>query len=85
MKKAALIAGFIAIMLFGCATNPTSSGAGMHPAAAQSRTVVAREWKGRVAPARADEYYAYLLAGVKKMSAIAGYRAVEIMRRDEPS
>ena len=72
MKNAAVLAGFMAVVLFGCATSQSS------------RTVVAREWNGRVAPARADEYHAYLVGGVKKMQTVAGNLGVQIMRRDEP-
>jgi heme-degrading monooxygenase HmoA len=85
LKNTAVIVGLTSIVLFGCATNTSHSGAAIEAAARSSRTIVAREWKGRVAPARADEYYAYLSEGVKKMSAIAGYLGVEILRRDEPS
>jgi len=73
LKNAAVLVGFMAVVLFGCATSQPFG------------TVVAREWKGRVAPARADEYYAYLVGGVKKMGAVAGNLGVQIMRRDEPS
>ena len=76
MKNAAVIVGLIALFSFGCATSMTDSGI------TSTRTAVAREWKGRVAPARADEYHAHLLEGVKKMRAIAGYLGVEVMRRD---
>lgn len=69
--KNAVIVGLMMMFSFGCATTGT-------------RTAVAREWKGRVAPARADEYHAHLIEGVKKMRAIAGYLGVEVMRRDEP-
>ena len=70
--KNAVIVGLILMFAFGCATTATT------------RTAVAREWKGRVAPVRADEYHAHLLEGVKKMRAIAGYLGVEVMRRNEP-
>lgn len=82
--KNAVIVGLTWMVFIGCAMNATDSGTGIR-AARSSQTVVAREWKGRVAPVRADAYYAYLLEGVKKMSAIAGYRGVEVMRRDEQS
>jgi heme-degrading monooxygenase HmoA len=77
LKNASAIVGLIVLFAFGCATTATHSGA---PPAA---TAVAREWKGRVAPARAGEYHAHLLEGVKKMRAIAGYLGVEVMRREE--
>ncbi|MDQ3281013.1 MAG: antibiotic biosynthesis monooxygenase [Acidobacteriota bacterium] len=77
MKKLAILVALTSIVLSGCATTPATS--------QPSRTIVAREWKGRVAPARADEYYAYLSEGVKKMRTIPGYLGVEILRRDEPS
>jgi heme-degrading monooxygenase HmoA len=48
------------------------------------KTMVAREWKGRVPAARADEYYGYLMdAGVKKMRSIPGNLGVQAMRRRE--
>jgi heme-degrading monooxygenase HmoA len=75
--KNAVIVGLIALFSFGCAATATQS------AATSTRTAVAREWKGRVAPARADEYHVHLIEGVKKMRAIAGYLGVEVMRRDE--
>lgn len=83
MKNIAVIMGLTAILLSGCATMATGSGNSTRPAGTSSGTAVAREWKGRVAPARADEYHAYLLEGVKKMRAIAGYLGVEVLRRAE--
>jgi heme-degrading monooxygenase HmoA len=85
LKKIAVFMGLTCLVLSGCATSAADRGAEARPLAHASRTIVAREWKGRVAPARADEYYAYLHAGVQKMRAIAGYVGVEILRRDEPS
>lgn len=85
LKNIPVLAALTCIVLFGCATHPTAPRSEIHPARESSRTIVAREWKGRVASARADEYYAYLVEGVKKMRAIAGYLGVEVMRRDEPS
>lgn len=77
MKNAVLIIGLMSTVVFGCATNA--------PDVSKPATVVARQWQGRVAPARADEYHAYLIEGVQKMRAIAGYLGVEVMRREEPS
>jgi heme-degrading monooxygenase HmoA len=80
LKNAAVLVVLSVIVIFGCATNATQTGA-PH----LSRTIVAREWKGRVAPQRAEEYYAYLVGGVTKMRAIGGNLGAEILRRDEPS
>jgi heme-degrading monooxygenase HmoA len=82
LQKTAAVVALTSVVLFGCATNTAHS---RTDEATEAGSIVAREWKGRVAPARADEYYAYLLEGVKKMRAIDGYLGVEIMRRDEPS
>jgi heme-degrading monooxygenase HmoA len=84
VKKLAII-GLLSIPLLGCATNATNTSTETRVANPSIRTAVAREWKGRVAPARADEYYAYLLGGVQKMRTVPGYLGAEIMRRDEPS
>lgn len=87
MKKAAvLFVGLICIVLFGFSTRAGRLGDGTHlssdpPGAVKS--VVAREWKGRVAPARADEYHRYLLGGVAKLRAVPGSLGVQVMRRDE--
>jgi heme-degrading monooxygenase HmoA len=80
MKKAALLfVGLVCVVLFGFSVR-----AGHHDSPPGSpRTVVAREWKGRVAPARADEYYKYLLEGVLKIRSVPGNLGVEVMRRDE--
>lgn len=81
MKKAILFfAGLVSIVLFGFSTRashstPTASG--------PPRTIVAREWKGRVAPGRAEEYYRYLLDGVTKIRSTPGSLGVQVMRRDE--
>jgi heme-degrading monooxygenase HmoA len=84
MKKATLIfVGLICIVLSGFYARAGRPGdSGPRPSAAP-RTVVAREWRGRVAPARADEYYSYLLQGVTKIRSIPGSLGVEVMRRDE--
>lgn len=84
MKKATvLFIGLLCIVLFGFSTKAGRFGDGIYLPSAPTRTVVAREWKGRVAPARADEYYRYLLGGVTKIRSIPGSLGVEVMRRDE--
>lgn len=76
MKEAAvLFIGITFLVLLGF-----SAGAGR---ADSSRAVVAREWRGRVAPARADEYHRYLLEGVKKIRSVPGNLGAEVMRRAE--
>jgi heme-degrading monooxygenase HmoA len=84
MKKATLVfVGLSCISLFGFSTLAGRPGDGgpQHPA--PPRTVVAREWRGRVAPARADEYYRYLRQGLTKLRSVPGSLGVEVMRRDE--
>ena len=84
MKKATvLFVGLICIVLFGFSTKARRFGDGIRRPSDSPRTVVAREWKGRVAPARADEYYRYLLEGVTKIRSIPGSLGVEVMRRNE--
>ena len=84
MKKAAvLFVGLICVVLFGFPTKAGRFGDGIHLPSDPPRAVVAREWKGRVAPARADEYYRYLIGGVTKLRAVPGSLGVEVMRRDE--
>jgi heme-degrading monooxygenase HmoA len=84
MKKATvLIIGLICLVLFSFSTRAGRFGDGMRGPADSPRTVVAREWRGRVAPARADEYYRYLVGGVTKIRSIPGSLGVEVMRRDE--
>jgi len=84
MKKATvLFIGLTCIVLFGFSTKAGRSGDGIRLLSDSPRTVVAREWKGRVAPARADEYYRYLLGGVTKIRSIPGSLGIEVMRRDE--
>ncbi len=84
MKRATLLlVGFTCVVLSGFATEAGRPGDGIPRASGAPRTVVAREWKGRVAPARADEYYRYLFDGVKKIRSIPGSLGVEVMRRDE--
>ena len=71
MKQATvLFIGLTCIVLFGFSTKAGRSGDGKHLPSDSPRTVVAREWRGRVAPARADEYYRYLLEGVTKIRSI---------------
>ena len=84
MKKATvLFIGLICVVPFGLSTKAGLFGDGRHFPSDPPRTVVAREWKGRVAPARADEYYRYLLGGVTKIRSVPGRLGVEVMRRDE--
>ena len=84
MKKAALLfLGLACIVLSGLSTRAGRPGGGISRAADSPRAVVAREWKGRVAPARADEYHRYLLGGVAKLRSVAGSLGVQVMRRDE--
>ena len=83
MKKASLLfAGLICVALSGFSTGAGRPRATPSPSGLP-RTVVAREWKGRVAPARADEYYRYLLDGVKKIGSIPGSLGAQVMRREE--
>jgi heme-degrading monooxygenase HmoA len=84
MKKATLLViGLICIVLFGLSTKAGRSGDGVRHPSDSLKTVVAREWRGRVAPARADEYYQYLLGCVAKIRSIPGSLGVEVMRRNE--
>lgn len=84
MKKATLLCvGLICVALSGFSTQADRPGDGAPPPPGPPRTVVAREWKGRVAPARADEYYRYLLDGVKKIGSVPGSLGAQLMRRDE--
>ncbi len=48
-----------------------------------AKAAVAREWRGRVRAARAEEYYSYLREGIKKITATRGNLGVQIMRRGE--
>lgn len=84
MKKATLLlVGLVCVVLFGFYTRAGHPGDFTPSPSGPTRTVVAREWKGRVAPARADEYYAYLLDGVMKIRSTPGSLGVQVMRRDE--
>jgi heme-degrading monooxygenase HmoA len=84
MKNATLLfLGLICILLFGFSSKAGRLRDGIHFPSELPKTVVAREWKGRVAPARADEYYRYLLEGVAKIRSIPGSLGVEVMRRNE--
>src|SRR5262245_42359375 len=57
---------------------------GFVSAAESPKSVVAREWKGRVPVAKADEYYGYLVeAGIKQLRAIPGSLGVEVLRRKD--
>jgi heme-degrading monooxygenase HmoA len=83
MKKASLLfVGLTCVVLSGFSTRAGRPG-GSLPPSVPPKTVVAREWRGRVAPARADEYYRYLFEGVKKIRSIPGSLGVEVLRRDE--
>ena len=87
MKKATvLFVGLISVVVFGFSARAGRPGDGTQlpsnpPRAA--RTLVAREWKGRVAPARAGEYHEYLLGGVAKLRSVPGSLGVQVMRREE--
>lgn len=84
MKKATLlIVGLICVALFGLSTRAVRPSDSPPFPMGSPRMVVAREWKGRVAPARADEYYRYLMDGVKKIGSVPGSLGVQVMRRDE--
>lgn len=84
MKKATLLfLGLICVVLPGFATRAVRPGDGSPSPPGPPRTVVAREWKGRAARARADEYYQYLLDGVKKIGSVPGSLGAQVMRREE--
>lgn len=85
MKKATLLllVGLVCVVLVGFSTRVDRPGDFTPSPSGTPRTVVAREWKGRVAPARADEYYAYLFGGVTKIRSTPGNLGVQVMRRDE--
>ena len=84
MKKAAvLFIGLSCIVLFGFSATAGRLGDGLGRSSDAPRAIVAREWRGRVAPARADEYYRYLQGGVAKIRSVPGNLGVEIMRRNE--
>ena len=83
MKKATLLfVGLTCVVLSGFSTRAGRPGSSPPPSGSE-RAAVAREWRGRVAPARADEYYRYLFDGVKKIRSIPGSLGVQVMRRDE--
>lgn len=84
MKKAVvLFVGLICVVLFGFSTSAGRYGGGAELPSNPPRAAVAREWKGRVAPAGADEYHRYLLGGVAKLRSTRGCLGVQVMRRDE--
>lgn len=84
MKKAnVLLVGLICVVLLGLSAKAGGFVEGTQVSSATPRAIVAREWKGRVAPARAEEYYRYLMGGVKKIRTIRGSLGVEVMRRNE--
>lgn len=80
-KTTVLLVGMICAVLFGLSAEAGRRGGGLPPNPA--RTIVAREWRGRVAPARADDYHQYLLGGVAKLRSTRGCLGVQVMRRDE--
>ena len=84
MKKATvLFVGLVCVVLFGFSASAGRHGDGTRLASEPPKAVVAREWRGRVAPARADEYHRYLLGGVAKIRSVPGSLGVQVMRRDE--
>jgi heme-degrading monooxygenase HmoA len=84
MKKATLLlVGLVCVVLFGFSTRAARHGGSAPTPSGPARAVVAREWRGRVAPPRADEYYRYLFDGVQKLRSVPGSLGVQIMRRDE--
>lgn len=84
MKKATLLfLGLICVALSSFSIRAGRHGDGAPYASDSPKTVVAREWRGRVAPARAEEYYRYLLEGVTKIRSIPGSLGAQVMRRDE--
>jgi heme-degrading monooxygenase HmoA len=84
MKKATLlVVGLLCALTFGFSTRAGRPGGSSPPTSVSTRTITAREWKGRVAPARADEYYRHLLGGVTKIRSVPGSLGVQVMRRDE--
>ena len=85
MKNAiVLFIGLTCVVLFGFSTKADRLSYDIHLLNSPS-TVVAREWKGRVTAARSDEYYQYLLEGVKKVRSTPGNLGVQVMRRNEES
>ena len=84
MKKATvLFIGLICVVLFGFSAEAGRPGDIMRRPSDSPRAVVAREWKGRAASARADEYHQYLLGGVAKLRSTRGCLGVQVMRRGE--
>lgn len=84
MKSVAvLFLGLTCIVLFGLSTRVGSFGDGERLPLNPPTTVVAREWRGRVALARNEEYYRYLLDGVLKIRSVPGSLGVQVMRRNE--
>ena len=84
MKKVTtLFIALICIVLFGFSTRADRVGEATGHSSDSPKTVVAREWRGRVAPAGAEEYYRYLLGGVAKIRTIPGNLGVQVMRRNE--
>jgi heme-degrading monooxygenase HmoA len=82
-KATVLFIGLICVVLFGFSAKADHSGDGRRRPSDSPRTVVAREWKGRAALARADEYHQYLLGGVVKLRSTRGCLGVQVMRRGE--
>ena len=84
MKRVSiLLPGMICIALFSFSSKADRFADSKRVLLNPTTSVVAREWKGRVKPARDDEYYPYLLDGVKKIRSVPGSLGVEVMRRNE--
>lgn len=84
MKSAfVLFLGLICIALFGFFSRAGGFDYSKDLISHSTTKVVAREWKGRIAPARDADYYPYLLEGVKKIRSVPGSLGVQVMRRSE--
>ena len=83
MKKVTVLGVAFMCIVFALSTKAGRSGEAIRQPSNLLKTVVAREWRGRVAPARADEYHQYLLGGVAKIRSVPGSVGVEVMRRNE--
>lgn len=87
MRASALVMLFVIALGAGAAPASAArlSGSGPLEGVVQdaSKAAVAREWRGRVRAARAEEYYSYLFEGVKKLRATRGNLGVQILRRRE--
>ncbi len=83
MKNVTLVIGLICILLFAFSTKAGRAGDFAQLPSTSLKTVVAREWKGRIAAARDAEYYPYLLEGVKRIRTVPGSLGVQVMKRNE--